>query len=147
MDKKTEVRFWAKVDKRGHGQCWPWGPCMKIILALPVLVLLAGCGTLSDVLGGGDPTAYARGVPVACEAKLTEIEGLGGDVTAIRIARTAKNGAIAVIPIAVAASFIPPAWGFAPPALVAFRLDDAGRQKRIDFLIERYYEQGCNPLE
>lgn len=24
MDKETTDRFWAKVDKKGPGECWPW---------------------------------------------------------------------------------------------------------------------------
>lgn len=121
-------------------------PTRRRIALGAVLAMTTGCGGLSGMIGAGDPVGYARGLPVACEGKLAEIDDLGGDVTAIRVARTVKTGAIALVPLAVGLGLINPIAALAPPALAAFRLDDAGRQKRIDFLIERYYEQDCAPL-
>lgn len=118
---------------------------MKLTLILPFL-LLTGCGTVATALGGGDPSGYARDVPGTCNGKLAEIEELGGSVTAIRVARTIKGGAIAGIPIAVGVGFLNPAAALIPPAMAAFKLDDAGRQKRIDFLVGLYYDNGCKPL-
>lgn len=121
-------------------------PTRRRIALGAVLAMTTGCGGLSGMIGAGDPVGYARGLPVACEGKLAEIEDLGGDVMAIRVARTVKNGAIGVIPLAVGVGFLNPVAALIPPVLTAFRLDDASRQKRIDFLIERYYEQDCAPL-
>lgn len=119
---------------------------LKILILGLILGSLTACETLSGLVGAGDPAGFARSIPVTCEAKLAEVEELGGAITQIRVVRTGKNLALLAVPIAVALGYFPPAAAIAAPAATAITLDDASRQKRIDFLIERYYEQGCEPL-
>lgn len=109
-----------------------------ILLGLAILAL-AGCAT-------SDGLAYARNVPSTCDEILIEAVGLGGEISMIQGARTVKNAAIGVAPFLVAAGYLHPVFAIAAPAARFLELDDAGRQKRSDFLIDRYYSRGCPPL-
>lgn len=118
-------------------------PVRHLLLLIPFALIVAGCSTFLP----GDPTAYAKNIPAGCTEKMLEIESLGGDVLAIRTTRAVKDVAVEITPVLpLLFASVPVAVGFIGPIIKAVRLDDATRQKRIDFLVERYFEQGCTPL-